>query len=212
MRVLGDVITSLYNFRHIGKTLSKRPVGMVAGSFTILVVIYVLVFGLWYSSMFGKFIGIMFDKAKPMMPTFSIVGGRLQMHSSEPYIITHVEFVQLVHESILEMSKQTSDVKLAGDITEGLTEQKIRQQMRPDQTFCFVMDTTGQWKDRVNLDHYTQYAVITKDTMERVDRVKSMPGNIKPISETIKQDIKFIPDLVDRLKLPLNRISTIAWV
>jgi hypothetical protein len=208
MQMLKDIATSIYNFKKIGRELSKRPGGMVAGSFLVLTVIYVLIYGLWYSDITGDFITETLEASKPYLPSFTIQNGRLMNLSPEPYILTHEEIYQIIAQAVIEVDKKRFEGKNAEQLMQGFEAGQINQK----DTFCLVMDTTGTYKDKVNLDNYTRYAVVTADTAEYVDRIQNMPGKKTPLSESVKQDIRFTPDLVENLKGPATRITAISIV
>jgi hypothetical protein len=208
MKIIEDAVAAL-NFRHIGKTLSKRPTGLVAGSFLFLVVVYVVVFGIWYSAVINDFIEVFMKISKPYLPTFNIMNGQLIMQSPEPYVITHEEVYKLVIDAIVEVDKKRFD----GKNTTGIEMATIETQKNTNQnSFCLVMDTTGGYKKKIDPANYSRYAVITKETMELVDRVRAMPGNIVPIKDRLKQDFTFTPDNIDQLSGPINRISTLGII
>lgn len=203
MKILEDAVAAL-NFRHIGRTLSKRSTGMVAGSFAFLVVIYVIVFGLWYSAVAGDFIEAALKAGKPYLPSFNIMNGQLIMRSAEPFIITHEDVYAIIIEAATDVDRKRFGGKNTGDIAAG-----VMSQMGTNRdSFCLVMDTTGRYKEVIDPTEYSKYAIISKDTMELVDRVQYMPGNIVPISERIQQDITFTPDNLDQSSGPLKRIAT----
>lgn len=210
MQALEDIIIALFNPRSIGRTLSKRPVGMIAASLSILVIIYIIVFSMWYSSVMGDFVDIVLDISKPRLPTFSIINGQLSMHIKEPYIITHEDIYEIISEAALGVDRKRFGGKGAREIEQSLQREEYRSGQQ--QSFCLVMDTTGAYKERIDVQNYSKYAVITKDSMEIVDRVQSMPGDVVPIKERIKEDIRFTPDLADRLNSPMKRFITIAII
>jgi hypothetical protein len=204
MRSLEDTLAAL-NFRHIGKVLSKRPVGLVTGTFLFLVVVYVLVYGMWYSGITGDFIDAFADVSKPHMPSFRIMNGQLSMQSPEPFILTHEDFYNMIIEAAVEVDNKRFGGKNTADIDPEDIEAQLNAQR---ETFCLVMDTTGTYKEVIDPADFTRYAVITKDTAEFVDRVQSMPGNAVPIKNKVPQDVSFTPDRMDMIKNPLKRIST----
>jgi len=201
MQAIEDVLTSTVNFRFIGRTLSKRPGGKVAASFIIIALIYVIINSISYTKAAGDFIDIALDVAKPNLPTFDITNGILTMHSEEPYVFTHEEGYALLYESALRLDEKRYNTRFVKDIEREF--QKV--QAKNEKTFCFVIDTTDTYKNRLNLDDYSGYVVITKDSIETVDRVNAMPGNKELLAEKIKQSVRFTPDSADLLKVPAAR-------
>ena len=207
-KTLEDIIIALFNFKFIGRTLSKRPVGLVTASFIILIIIYVIVFSIWYSSLAGKFVNTTLDFAKPSLPSFDIINGRLTMHSAEPYVITHEEVYGIVGDAIQQINTEEFKGRYSKEIADGFA----RGVSNPKDSFCLVIDTTETYRQRINPEDYSKYTVITRDTMEIVDRIQSMPGNIVPIESKVKQDIRFTPDAVDRLRPAGTKIITTAII
>ncbi len=205
MQILRDLILSL-NFNNIGKTLSKRPVGLVAGSLAILVVIYVAIIGAWYVAIGNEFIDAALEIAKPDLPSFNIINGQLTMNSPEPYIKTHEDMYRIISEAVMEVDRKQFGGRYFQDIITGLES----GQRTKKESFCLVMDTTDSYRDQIDPADYSRYAVVTKDSMELVDRIQTMPGNIVPIKERMPQAIIFTPDRVDDLKAPIKRFATIA--
>jgi len=205
MQILSDLMTSVYNFRETGKVLSKRSNGMVVGFVVLLVILYVTVFSIWYSTIFGDFVEAAINVAEPDMPTFSIIGGQLKMQSEEPYIITHEDIYRVMISSMLEVDKKRFGGKQAKQLESAFNLPEIKTK----DSFCFVMDTTDTYKDKIDLSNFTNYIVINKDSMEQVDRVQKMPGNITPLSETVQQDIQFQPGIVSRIIPTVKRFATI---
>ena len=109
----------------------------------------------------------------------------------------------------MSIAKEKMEDLNTTDIEAGLFE---AQKNADQNSFCLVMDTTGGYKEKIDLANYSRYAVITKETMELVDRVQAMPGNIVPIKDRLQQDFIFTPDNVDQLSGPINRISTLSII
>jgi len=204
MQAITDILVSILNPKATGRTLSKRSVGAIVSSFLVLVVLYVIIFGSWYGSIAGEFVDISLRLAKPMLPTFNIVNGRLSMLSQEPFIITHEDLYAVIKESIAELS--TSRFK---NVDMAAIEESLDASGANKQSFCLVMDTTGTYREKINPETYSQYVVITEDTMESVDRVKTMPGNVVPLSENITEDVNFSPDNIDAVSGPMKRTTGI---
>lgn len=209
MRALEDIIKSLFNPKFIGDTLVKRSIGTMALSLTILIALYVLVYGIRYSSITNEFVDAAFDSAKPILPTFDIINGKLKMYSEEPYIITHEDLYNVMYEAAVIVDEQGARSRYAEEMKTGLEKGYSGGNQK---TFCLVMDTTGAYKEKVNLDNYSNYVLMTEDSIETVDRVRYMPGNAVPLSERIQQDMSFSPDVADILRAPAMRITTTAII
>ena len=205
MQAIEDIIKAIFNFKFIGRTLVKRPIGITALSFLLLVIASVAVLGPWYASIAGSFIDTGLGVLQPKLPTFNIINGQLQMFTSEPFILTHDDLYEAINEAAIIVDREHLKGRYAGEIAKGFN------QTNKD-TFCVIMDTTDNYKTQVDLNSYSQYAVITKDSIEMVDRVKTFPGNTTAISDRVKQAVRFSPDLIDNISTPIKRFATIAII
>ncbi len=207
MQVLKDLIASL-NFKQVGGTLFNKSTGLVAGFLAILVVVYVVVISSLTCSIAGDFIKAGLEAARPYLPSFSITNGRLNMRSTEPFILTHEDFYAIMIDAMITVDQK----RFGGKNTEAIEMGSTQAVSTQGDTFCLVMDTTGTYKEKIDPSQFAKYAIITQDAIEMVDRIKSMPGNIKPLSEYIQQDISFSPDNIETIEGPIKNIANLGII
>ncbi len=161
MTFFTDLLRAIYDFKGLGRDLSRRSAGRVATTLLVLSVIYGVATGVWYTGCVSDFSRLLADEVKVQIPPVIIKEGKLYTDAKQPHVVTD----QTLSPKFLSAIDQWAAQWLHTG-TPGGTAAFFRQAgKRGAKLFCFILDTTGTYRQTINPDVYTIAIVADQDSM-----------------------------------------------
>ncbi|MBN1793980.1 MAG: DUF1189 family protein [Candidatus Omnitrophica bacterium] len=190
--MIQDILRGLYDVRFLAHTISRRSLKHILLVLVLFSVAYGLILGTLYATMIVDFLPAVEREILRHVPAFHIKGGELYSDVSQPYIVTLKNlsgdfFADLDAWAERWSKKGPSDIRTVKTAAKYyLLSAGVQESL-----FCFVLDTTGTYKQFVSIDQFREVLLLTRTGFY----YRSGP-NVKeyPFSEAQGREIYFTPD------------------
>ncbi len=162
MNFLTDLVRTFYDLKGLGTELSRRSVGRLFWVIALLSLASGIAAGVWYADAVTELGIILMQEAKVQAPPLTISKSGLTTSVKQPFILTEHTLSPQLFSNLGEWLKKRFHVTVPG------TKEAMLSWVggETSRIFCFVIDTTGNYKNEVKPEEYQFFFVADKEMIK----------------------------------------------